>query len=113
MEEIAYRGLLLPALCTAYDWTREQVTHSRPLPPSENGFPQWSMGAMIFASVLVSVPFALMHGEQTAYSIGPFLLLVCISLALCWVRLHRQSSLKRNGASSRRKTRLISISAGI
>jgi len=29
------------------------------------------------------------------------------------VRLHRQSSLKRNGASSRRKTRLISISAGI
>ena len=34
-------------------------------------------------------------------------------LALCRVRLHRQSSLKRNGASSRRKTRLISISAGI
>jgi membrane protease YdiL (CAAX protease family) len=45
------------------------------------------MGAMVFASVVVSVPFALMHGEQTAYSIGPFLLLVSISLALCWVRL--------------------------
>jgi uncharacterized protein len=87
IEEIAYRGLLLPALCTACDWMREQFAHAQPLPPAEDGFPRWSMPAMIFASVLVSVPFALMHGEQTAYSIGPFLLLVSISLALCWVRL--------------------------
>ena len=42
---------------------------------------------MVFASVIVSVPFALMHAPQTAYSVGPFLLLVCISLVLCWVRL--------------------------
>ncbi len=87
IEEIAFRGLLLPALCTAYDWTREHFTGLRPLPPGEDGFPRWSWGAMIFASVVVSIPFALMHGEQTAYSIGPFLLLVSISLALCWVRL--------------------------
>ncbi len=40
------------------------------------------MPAMVVASILTSVPFALMHGEQTAYSLGPFLLLVCISLVL-------------------------------
>jgi membrane protease YdiL (CAAX protease family) len=87
IEEIAYRGLLLPALCTAYDWTTEQFTHSPPRPLAGDGFPRWSTSAMVFGSVVVSVPFALMHGEQTAYSIGPFLLLVCISLVLCCVRL--------------------------
>jgi hypothetical protein len=32
-----------------------------------------------------------MHGEQTSYSIGPFLLLVCVSLVLCWIRLAMRS----------------------
>jgi membrane protease YdiL (CAAX protease family) len=46
---------------------------------------------MIFASVITSVPFALMHAEQTAWSLGPFLLLVCVSLVLCWARLATRS----------------------
>lgn len=93
IEEIAFRGFLLPALCTAWDWASEHFNpgpsggHALPLPPEEDGFPHWSRPAMIFGSVIVSIPFALMHGEQTAYSIGPFLLLVSISLVLCWVRL--------------------------
>jgi membrane protease YdiL (CAAX protease family) len=87
MEEIAYRGFLLPSLCTAWDWGREQFTQVPPPPLHEDGFPRWSVGAMVFASIVVSVPFALMHAPQTAYSMGPFLLLVCISLVLCWVRL--------------------------
>jgi hypothetical protein len=87
IEEITFRGFLLPSLCTAYDWMVEQLTASKPRFPDENGFPQWSMPAMVVASILTSIPFALMHGQQTAYSIGPFLLLVCISLVLCWVRL--------------------------
>ena len=91
MEEIAYRGFLLPACCTTFDWTMERLTKKAPLPLDEDGFPRWSAPAMIFASVLVSIPFALMHGEQTAYSIGPFLLLVAISLVLCWVRLAMRS----------------------
>ena len=91
IEEIAYRGLLLPALCTAIDWLRERFTGSLRLPLDQDGFPRWSMPAMIAASVLVSIPFALMHGEQTSYSIGPFLLLVCISMVLCWVRLLMRS----------------------
>lgn len=91
MEEIAYRGFLLPALCTAYDWAAGRVGKTPPLPPGEDGFSRWSMAAMVVASVLVSIPFALMHGEQTAYSMGPFLLLVAISLVLCWVRLTMRS----------------------
>ncbi len=91
IEEIAYRGLLLPAMCTACDWAREQFTHAPRLPLDEDGFPRWSRPAMLVASVLVSIPFALMHGEQTAYSMGPFLLLVAVSLVLCWVRLALRS----------------------
>jgi hypothetical protein len=32
-----------------------------------------------------------MHAEQTGYSIGPFLLLLCVSLVLCWARLSTRS----------------------
>jgi hypothetical protein len=46
---------------------------------------------MIFASVATSIPFALIHAEQTAWSLGPFLLLVCVSLILCWARLASRS----------------------
>jgi membrane protease YdiL (CAAX protease family) len=90
-EELVFRGFLLPTLCTAYDWIIEKAngTPSRPL--HEDGSPQWSLAAMAFASVVTSVPFALMHGEQTSYSVGPFLLLICVSLVLCWVRLSARS----------------------
>jgi hypothetical protein len=122
MEEIAYRGFLLPALATAYDWFAEHLTGS--LAPrlnasrlnpifdtsprlnlslgtspgtsldtslDTNGPPRWSMPAMIVASIVSSIPFALMHGDQTAYSLGPFLLLVGVSLVLSWVRLGMRS----------------------
>lgn len=90
-EEVAFRGFLLPATCTALDWLREK-THDEPAPNLDiNGHPEWSMLSRIAASVLVSIPFALMHAEQTAYSLGPFLLLVCVSLVLCWVRLSTRS----------------------
>ena len=91
IEEIAYRGFLLPALCTAYDWIVEQTTGSNPPQPRADGSGRWSMQAMVVASVVSSIPFAVMHGEQTAWSIGPFLLLVSISLVLCWIRLAARS----------------------
>ena len=90
-EELAFRGFLLPALSTAYDWTVERVTKNSPRPLDENGHPQWSVAAMSVASILTSVPFALMHGEQTGYSLGPFLLLICVSLVLCWARITTRS----------------------
>jgi hypothetical protein len=90
-EELLFRGFLLPALCTAYDWTTEKITHQPSAPLDENGHPQWSMISMAVASILTSIPFALMHAEQTGYSLGPFLLLVCVSLVLCWARLSTRS----------------------
>jgi uncharacterized protein len=90
-EELIFRGFILPALCTAYDWSVEKATGSSPPPLNPVGHPQWSIGAMVFGSIATSVPFALMHAEQTAWSLGPFLLLVCVSLVLCWARLASHS----------------------
>jgi hypothetical protein len=90
-EEIAFRGFLLPALCTAFDWINERINGTLPRRPDENSHPRWSWRAMTVASLLTSIPFALMHAEQTGYSLGPFLLLVCVSLVLCWVRLSTRS----------------------
>jgi len=90
-EEITFRGFLLPALCTAFDWTTEKATGQSAPPLDATGQPQWSLTAMAFASILTSVPFALMHAEQTGYALGPFLLLVGVSLVLCVARLATRS----------------------
>ena len=90
-EELFFRGFLLPALCTAFDWTSEKIRGVPSLAPDENGHPQWSLAGMAAASLLTSIPFALMHAEQTGYSLGPFVLLVCVSIVLCWARLSTRS----------------------
>lgn len=142
-EEITFRGFLLPALCTAYDWIAEKVSRpsnraldspaldpnfpadllagadvsqepaGTPPPPLKPHWtakwapppgpgdgtwagpggkpPEWSFPAMVVGSFLTSIPFALMHGEQTGYSVGPFVLLMCVSLVLCAVRLTARS----------------------
>jgi membrane protease YdiL (CAAX protease family) len=90
-EEIFFRGFLLPALATACDWVAERFSHERPRPLDANGHPQWSVQAMVIASIATSLPFALMHAEQTGHSLGPFLLLVAVSLILCAVRLKTRS----------------------
>jgi len=90
-EEMAFRGFLLPSLCTAYDWCVEHITGAPRRPLDEYDNPQWSLPAMVVASVITSVPFALMHGAQTGWSLGPFLLLIFVSLVLCSVRLHLRS----------------------
>jgi hypothetical protein len=90
-EEMLYRGFLLPAFCTAYDWCVERITKRLAPWPDEDGKTVWTAPAMAVGSVLVSIPFALMHAAQTGYSLGPFLLLFCVSLVLCWVRLRLRS----------------------
>src|ERR1035437_5137888 len=88
---MAFRGFPLPALATACDWVGERFTRKRPRPLDGDGHPQWSIPAMGIASILTSLPFALIHGEQTGKSLGPFLLLVVVSLVLCAVRLKTRS----------------------
>jgi len=90
-EEMFFRGFLLPALCTAYDWIAGKMTGEAARPLGERGHPQWSLAGMIVGSIATSLPFAAMHGQQTGYAFGPFLLLVGVSLVLCGVRLGTRS----------------------
>lgn len=55
------------------------------------GHPQWSLPAMIAGSLATSLPFALLHIEQQGHALGPFLLLILVSLILCAVRLITRS----------------------
>jgi hypothetical protein len=90
-EELAFRGFLLPALSTAFDWIAEKVTGEPPHLLNEYRHPQWSIPAMVTASILTSLLFAALHADQTGYSLGPFLLLILVSLVLCAVRLTLRS----------------------
>ncbi len=90
-EETAFRGFLLPSLATAWDWVVEKCTGRPARPLDANGHPQWSVSAMVAASIATSVPFALLHAQQTGWSEGPFLLLMSVSLILCAVRIKTRS----------------------
>jgi hypothetical protein len=90
-EEMAFRGFLLPALCTGVDWAVCKRTGEPQRPLGPNGHPQWSLPAMIVGSLLTSLPFAAMHADQIAHSIGPLILLYCVSLVLCFARLATRS----------------------
>jgi membrane protease YdiL (CAAX protease family) len=46
---------------------------------------------MVIASIFTTLPFALMHAEQQGHSLGPFILLIVVSLILCAVRLVTRS----------------------
>jgi membrane protease YdiL (CAAX protease family) len=86
-EELAFRGFLLPALSTAFDWAAEKVNHQPAHQVDTFDHPQWSIPAMVVSAVVTSILFAFMHAAQTGYSLGPFLLLVAVSLVLCGARL--------------------------
>lgn len=157
-EEMIFRGFLLPAFCTCFDWVAEEasgtpvstdgqvhwaphivvaafvvtsipfvaicadpfhhfvvrglallawalgmmlawaivsqrssVPRGRSSPVDAAGQPVWSFPAMVFASLYVSLCFALLHAAQQGYSQGPFVLLLIVSLALCWARLSTRS----------------------
>jgi hypothetical protein len=90
-EEIVFRGFLLPSLATTWDWAIEKSTGKPARSLDANGHPRWSIFAMVIASVLTTIPFALMHADQQGHSLGPFLLLITVSLILCAVRLVTRS----------------------
>lgn len=90
-EEMIFRGFLLPSVATAWDWCGEKITGQPPRSLDAAGNPLWSAGAMIFAALMVSAPFALMHATQVGKAWGPIALLYCVSLILCAVRLVTRS----------------------
>jgi membrane protease YdiL (CAAX protease family) len=88
-EEIAFRGFLLPALATAYDWLA--------LERSPAGLDRWqrssmnSASALVFAAVVSSIPFALLHADQLSHAWGAVAVLYGVSLVLCFVRIRMHS----------------------
>ena len=90
-EEMIFRGFLLPAVATAWDWLGERMSGRAPRPLDAEGNPVWSIGAMTCSALVVSGPFALMHSAQLGQAWGPLVLLYCVSLILCVVRLRTRS----------------------
>jgi membrane protease YdiL (CAAX protease family) len=89
IEEIAFRGFLLPALATAYDWIMLERTPA--------GLQRWesstmhSRAALIFGAVMCSTVFALFHGSQLSFLWGPMAVLFVFSLAASYVRIRMHS----------------------
>jgi membrane protease YdiL (CAAX protease family) len=89
MEEIAFRGFLLPALATAYDWLSMER--------SPEGIARWqrstvhTTAAVLFGAVFSSIPFAVMHAAQISYAWGVVSVLFGVSLALSYVRIRTYS----------------------
>lgn len=90
-EELAFRGFLLPALANAWDWAASKLFDKTRPGIDADGQPQWSLPAMIVASLITSAGFARIHSEQLAHSMVPLAVLYCVSLALCAVRLRARS----------------------
>ncbi len=88
-EEIAFRGFLLPALATAYDWLSMER--------SPAGFERWQAStshtatAVVFGALFSSVPFALLHAEQISFAWAALGVLFCVSLMLSYIRINTYS----------------------
>jgi uncharacterized protein len=89
VEEIAFRGFLLPALATAYDWLALERTPA--------GLQRWesstmhSTPALVFGAVFSSFAFALLHGDQLSFSWGSLAILFCVSIVLSYARIRAHS----------------------
>lgn len=81
-EELAFRGFLLPSLINIFRWLQRKDAVSEST-VRYAGIP--------FCIVLTSIPFALMHAAQVSDSWGPVLLIGCVSIVLCVVRLRAES----------------------
>lgn len=88
-EEIAFRGFLLPALATAYDWLA--------LERSPAGLRRWQMtsghtrGALVFGALFSNIPFALLHAGQLGHAWGALSVLFAVGLVLSYVRIRTHS----------------------
>jgi uncharacterized protein len=49
--------------------------------------PHWSRMAIVFATVITSIGFAMLHGAQLAHSFAPLAVLFAVSVVLCATRL--------------------------
>jgi membrane protease YdiL (CAAX protease family) len=82
LEELAFRGFLLPGLIHAMRWLmRREILSAEAL----------SWATIPISIVLTTVPFALLHATQVSHAWAPILLIGLVSVALCLVRLRMKS----------------------
>ena len=90
MEEIAFRGFLLPSLINFFRWLsrrKEQPGDFITTPPPK----QPSLLIVPASILLASIPFALLHAEQVSGAWAPVLLIGVVSVVLCIIRLWTRS----------------------
>ncbi len=89
MEETAFRGFLMPALATMYDWLSLDRTPA--------GVQRWetttgnTTSGLMFGAIFSSIPFALFHAEQLRGAWGAVGILFGLSLALSFTRARTHS----------------------
>ena len=82
LEELAFRGFLLPGLINGFRWLARRGTIS------ENAV-KW-VGIPVSIAI-TSFGFALMHATQVSHAWGPLVLIGAVSIVLCIVRLKMNS----------------------
>jgi membrane protease YdiL (CAAX protease family) len=90
MEELAFRGFLLPSLINFFRWLtrRKQLPEDSGVPHPPNPPSPFIIPVSI---LLASIPFALLHSEQVSGAWAPVLLIGIVSVVLCIVRLWTRS----------------------
>ena len=82
LEELAFRGFLLPGLIHTLRWLMQREILS----------PEALSWTTIPLSVLLTtIPFALLHSAQVSQAWAPLLLIGIVSIALCVIRLRLDS----------------------
>ncbi len=88
-EEICFRGFFLPAFAIAYDWLS--------LPRTPAAHERWRItthlttASLVFSTVVTSILFTALHGQQVGFTWPVLSLLFCVSVVLTVVRLRTDS----------------------
>jgi hypothetical protein len=82
LEELAFRGFLLPGLLNSFRWFADRGTISEKAA-------NW-IGVPI-SILITSAAFAFMHSPQVSHAWGPLVLIGTVSIVLCIVRLKMNS----------------------
>jgi hypothetical protein len=91
IEELFFRGFLLPSLANAWEWCASKWFKMTPCTVDAAGHPDWSLSAMVFATAITSIGFAAMHADQLDSALAPLAVLFIVSVVLSVVRLHFRS----------------------
>jgi hypothetical protein len=90
MEELAFRGFLLPSLINFFNWRTRRAQTPENFEVAQA--PRATSPVIVPISILLaSIPFALLHSEQVAGAWAPVLLIGVVSVVLCIIRLWTRS----------------------